>query len=230
MRLTWDSKMAQKYFRNIPNFEYVNRTKDGQNISDYTNVKNIFKRGKIREDIFQNLSYFSKYKIVGDERPDNIAYKLYEDANLDWLIMLCNNIMNLETEWPMNQESFENYLLEKYGSTEGIYSIKYYETVEVRDSQKVVIVPGGLTVPSDYSVTFLDSGTNQYVTESSTFGVSNYLYEFRLQEEKRNIFVLKDAYVGLVIENLEETMPYTPGSSQYVNDRLVRGENIRLYD
>jgi hypothetical protein len=55
--------MAQKYFRNIPNFEYVDRTKDGQNISDYTEVKNLFKRGKLREDIFQDLTYFTSPSI-----------------------------------------------------------------------------------------------------------------------------------------------------------------------
>ena len=37
-------------------------------ISDYIKVKNLFKRGFLREDIFQNLSFFSKYQIVGDDR------------------------------------------------------------------------------------------------------------------------------------------------------------------
>ena len=90
--------MAQKYFRNIPNFEYVDRTKDGQNISDYTEVKNLFKRGKLREDIFQDLTYFTKYKVVGDMRPDEVAYDVYGDANLDWIVMLSNNIINFENE------------------------------------------------------------------------------------------------------------------------------------
>ena len=47
---------------------------------------------------------------------------------------------------------------------------------------------------------------------------------------ERNIFLLKPIYLGLVIEDQQEFMPYTPGSSQYVSDRLVRGENIRLYN
>ena len=47
--------------------------------------KNLFKRGKIRPDIFGNLNYFTKYNIIGDERPDNIAYKEYNDSNLDWV-------------------------------------------------------------------------------------------------------------------------------------------------
>jgi hypothetical protein len=222
--------MAQKYFRNVPNFEYVNRTKDGQNISDYTEVKNIFKRAKLREDIFQDLTYFTKYQVVGDARPDNVAFEVYGDANLDWLVMLCNNIMNLETEWPLTQESFDNYVMNKYGSYEQINATRHYETVEIQDSNKKVIVPAGLEVPSNYSITFYDSGLGQMITESKVYPVSNFEYESKLQEQKRNIYLLKANYIGIVIDDIEEIMPYTSGSSQYISDRLVRGENVRLYN
>ena len=67
------------------------------------------------------------------------------------------------------------------------------------------------------------------VTRSSTFPVSNLIYENRLEEDKRSIFVLKGTYLALVIDDINEIMPYTPGSTQYVSDRVVRGENIRLY-
>ena len=106
--------MAEKYFRNIPDFDYVNRTKNGQSISDYTQVKNIFKRGKLREDIFGDLTFFTKYQIVGDKRPDEVAYDEYGDENLDWVVLLSNNIVNLATEWPWSQEAFDNYLNNKY--------------------------------------------------------------------------------------------------------------------
>jgi hypothetical protein len=222
--------MAQKYFRNIPNFEYVDRTKDGQNISDYTEVKNLFKRGKLREDIFQDLTYFTKYKVIGDERPDEVAYKIYGDENLDWIVMLSNNILNFENEWPMAQQSFDKYLLDKYGSYSNMYLTKQYETNEVRDSEDRIIIEKGLIVPSDWSITFYDTGLGQLVTRSSVYPVSNFEYEERIQNDKRNIYLLKDIYVGLVIDDVETVMPYTPGSTQYVSDRIVRGENIRLYE
>ena len=220
--------MAQKYFRYVPNFEYVSRTND-KSISDYTNVKNLFKRVKLREDIFQDLTYFTKYQVIGDNRPDNVAHEVYDDANYDWLVMLSNNIVNLETEWPMSQESFEKYLLNKYGSYENLYNIKHYETSEIVDSRKRIIVPKGLIVPSDYSITYFDTGLNQYVTRSGLIEVTNYNYELNLQNEKRNIFLLKPYYISLVLDDLDRLMPYSEGSSQYVSDSLVRGENIRLY-
>ena len=75
--------MAQRnYFRYIPDFDYVSRLADSKNISDYIQVKNLFKRAKLRPDIWADLSKFTKYKIVGDERPDQVAYRQYKDLKV----------------------------------------------------------------------------------------------------------------------------------------------------
>ena len=62
------------YFRQVPEFEYVSRLPDGKNIGDFVVVKNLFKRVEIRQDILQNLAYFTQYKIQGDDRPDLVAF------------------------------------------------------------------------------------------------------------------------------------------------------------
>ncbi len=139
--------MTRPYFRQVPNFEYVSRNSGEQNISDYIEVKNLFKRGKLREDIFGDLSYFTKYNIIGDERPDNVAYKSYGDSTLDWVVLLSNNILNIQDEWPMTQATFDEVMLEKYGSYENLYSsIHHYETEEIRDSNGRVVLRGGLRI------------------------------------------------------------------------------------
>ena len=104
------------YFRQVPDFDYVNRDSDGRNIGDYTRVKNLFKRVKIREDILQNLAYFTQYKIIGDDRPDNVAFDVYQDETFDWLVLLSNNILNIQTEWPLTQSAFNDFLIKKYKS------------------------------------------------------------------------------------------------------------------
>ena len=48
--------------------------------------------------------------------------------------------------------------------------------------------------------------------------------------EKRNIFLIKPRFIGLIIEEMERVMEYPKGSTQYVSSRVVRGENVRLYD
>lgn len=218
------------YFRQVPNFDYISRTADAKNISEYITVKNLFKKGKLREDIFSNLSFFTKYKIVGDDRPDNVAFDVYGDETLDWLVLLCNNILNIQTEWPLPQESFENFLLNKYGSQEGLLQIHHYETIKVTDSSGITIVPEGIQVPSNYTVEYYDSGLGQYVNRSNIITeITNYDYENQIEEDKRNIFVLKSTYLNVVLNDMNDIMPYEKGSTQYVNETLKRGDNIRLY-
>lgn len=218
------------YFRQVPNFDYISRTADAKNISEYITVKNLFKKGKLREDIFGNLSFFTKYKIVGDDRPDNVAFDVYGDETLDWLVLLCNNILNIQTEWPLPQESFENFLLNKYGSQEGLLKIHHYETIKITDSSGITIVPEGIQVPSNYTVEYYDSGLEQYVNRSNiTTTITNYDYENQIEENKRNIFVLKPTYLNVVLNDMNDIMPYEKGSIQYVNETLKRGDNIRLY-
>ena len=223
--------MAKNYFKYIPDFDYVSRLPKAQSISDYLRVKNLFKRTKISQTIFDDLTYFTKYQIIADERPDNIAYKIYGDSALDWMVMLANNITNLQNEWPLEEQSFYRFLTNKYGSEAGIESVHHYETQKVIDSKEKVIVPKGLEVPSNYSVTFLDSGTRtEQIRTSITDEITNRQYEEKIQDEKRNIFLIKPRFTGLILEEMERVMEYPKGSTQYVSSKVVRGENVRLYD
>ena len=223
--------MAKNYFQYIPDFDYVSRLPKAQSISDYLRVKNLFKRTKIAQTVFDDLTYFTKYQIIADERPDNIAYKIYGDSNLDWMVMLANNITNLQNEWPLEEQSFYRFLINKYGSEAGIETVHHYESQKVIDSNEKVIVPKGLEVPSNYSVTFLDSGTRtEQIRTNITDEITNRQYEERVQDEKRNIFLIKPRFIGLIIEEMERIMEYPKGSTQYVSPRVVRGENVRLYD
>ena len=218
------------YFRNIPDFEYVSRTADGQNISDYTTVKNLFKRGKLRDDIFEDLTYFTKYQVVGDDRPDNVAHEVYGDQTLDWLVLLSNNIINVQTEWPLTNLAFSNYLTNKYTTDANLNSVKYYKTIEVRNTLGATIVPKGVRVAQDYSVEFYDKQLQAYTTATSiTEPVTNYDYEVEIEDKKRSIFLLKADYINLILNDMDEIMPYKEGSTQYVSETLKKGENIRLY-
>jgi hypothetical protein len=226
------------YFKKLPSFEYVSRLPDAK-ISDYIQVKNLFKRGKIRPDIFENVAFFEKYKIIGNERPDNVSYKVYEDPKFDWIILLSNNITNIQTEWPMTQNSFDEYLKEKYGvglSTEeeiynNIYNgVHHYETTEVKNSRGVTILPAGLQVPSTYSVSFYDYSMREQIDSGNiAVPVTNYEYEEKLEDAKRNIFVLKPRYLNIILDDTDNMMRYKEGSSQYKTETLKRADNIRLY-
>lgn len=217
------------YFKQVPDFEYVSRLPDA-GISDYIKVKNLFKKGYLREDIFQDTTVFTKYEIKGDDRPDNVAFELYEDDTLDWLILICNNIQNIHTEWPLSQIDFDEYLLEKYKTFDAVYNeVHHYETTELKNSNGVVIVPAGLQVESTFSIKYFDQSQEQYFTQSPIKTITNFDYENEIENNKRNIFTLKLDYVSLVKDDIESMMTYKKGSTQYVNRTLKRGDNINLY-
>ena len=336
------------YFRQVPNFEYVSRNPGDKYISEYIPVKNLFKRGKLREDIFNDLIFFEKYSIIGDERPDNVAYKFYNDSTLDWIVLISNNILNIQSEWPMTQQMFDKVMLEKYGSYENLYSKPHhYETEEIKNSLGITVLKGGLRISPSwktngnfleiinskidniyagdgitasntvtlrmingilcleerdqvtldniseieyngqftvkeiidvdennivYSFTFdlisipnnpsptlanprkeevhytvpelsLNPGNSYYYEywdpglgystqiPSTSFvrEVTNYEYENQIEEDKRNIFLLKSDYLNIILNDMDDIMQYKRGGDQYVNATLKRGDNIRLY-
>ena len=217
------------YFSEVPNFEYVSRLPDAK-ISDYITVKNFFKRGFLREDIFQNLAFFTKYSITGNDRPDNVAFEIYQDSTLDWLVLMANNIVNIQNEWPLSNVDFDELMLDKYGSYDTLFNgIHHYETIEVKDARDVKIVNAGLKVESDYSVTFFDERADQMKTVTPTIPVTNYQYEQKVNEDKRNIYILKPRYLQIVRDDLEDLMTYREGSTQYMSETLKRADNIRLF-
>ena len=216
------------YFKKVPDFEYVSRLPDA-NISDYIPVKNLFKKGALREDIFQDLSFFTKYQIQGSDRPDNVAFKVYNDSSLDWLVLAANNVVNIKTEWPMTQLEYDQYLLDKYGTYEKINEVHHYETVEIRNRDNVIMVQKGLKVASDYSITYYDQYDGGMVTKYPVKTVTNYDYEEQLQTDRRNIFILKGRYLPIALDDLEDIMTYKKGSSQFKTESIKVGDNIRLF-
>jgi hypothetical protein len=218
------------YFNKVPNFDYISRLPNAK-LSDYVRVKNFFKRAKLREDIFQELAFFERYTIEGDDRPDNVAFKIYDDSTFDWVVLVSNNIINIQSEWPLPQRDFDRFLLDKYGDYDTLYNgIHHYETQEVKNSNGVTIVPEGLEVQDGYTTSYYDFFLDQQIdTGNLSVPVTNYEYEESLNNQKRIIFILKPFYLNVVINDLESILPYKEGSSQYVSEDLVRGDNIRLF-
>ena len=219
------------YFNLIPDFEYVSRLPNAK-IGDYITVKNLFKRVFLREDIYQNLTFFKKYSVIGDDRPDNVAAQVYEDSTLDWLVLLTNNIINVQNEWPLPQEDLNRHLLDTYNDDyDKIYNgVHHYETIEVKDSNKIIIVPEGLEVSEDFSTTYFDYFIGGLTTANNiTRPVTNYQYEEKLENKKREIFILKPEYISVVMDDIDDIAAYKKGSTEYVDETLKRAENIRLY-
>jgi len=150
------------YFRELPNLQILNRTKNLVSNDETSIVKNFFRRAKLREDIGSVVSAFEYYIITQEERPDQVAEKIYGDSELDWVILMCNNITNVQDEWPLNLDSFNKYMLDKYGSEDVFNDVHHYETISYLDSFGREIFPGALKVDE----TFYNSPKYETITET----------------------------------------------------------------
>ncbi len=218
------SGSPNSYFRQLPELDYPSLVNDRNSVYDYQVVKNLFKRAVIRDDIFDEVTAFTKYSVKGDERPDQVAYNFYNDAGLDWVILTTNNIVHVRDEWPMGNHDFLTYLNTKY-TEEELANIHHYETKLIRNSRGQLIQPEGITVPEDHSITFLDNGVSRTETQITSFTFLE--NEIRLNDNKRNINILRQEFLTLFLENISDIMEYKP-SRQLVSNKLKKTENPRI--
>ena len=215
------------YFDLFPDVELPSFSDKRNSSKDLIRVKNLFKRGKIREDFFQNATTFYQYTITGDDRPDNVAKEVYDNINLDWVVLLSNNILNIRDEWPMSQYDFQRYLDNKYDSVQ-LSQIHHYETKEIRNSNEVLLLQSGLVVDSDFTFNYTDPITG-YQSINDVTSVSVFQHETQKNDDKRTIYLLRPEYVSTIMSDMREIMSYTD-SSQYINRKLKKGDNIRIVE
>ena len=160
------------YFRELPNLKYASVFNERTGIDEFTLAKNIFKRPKVREDFANIITAFTYYQIKDNERPDQIAEKYYGSSDLDWIVLLTNNIINYNDEWPLDNNSLYKYLLDKYGSEEELFKVHHYETIEYKDEFGRVLIEGGLIVDT-FSSEEVDTNTNSNSYELKSFPSSS---------------------------------------------------------
>ena len=211
------------YFDLFPNVLLPSHSEKRTSNRDFVASKNLFRRGAIREDFFENAVTFEKYNVVGDDRPDNVANEIYDDPELDWVVLLSNNIINVRDEWPMSQYDFQRYLDNKYDKVQ-LSQIHHYETVEILNPLGLRILEAGLKVDESFEYKYSFEGTNYTVSDVTS--VTNYQYEIGKNDAKRNIYVLRKSYIPMIMEDMKEIMTYE-NSSQYINKRTKKGSDIR---
>ena len=214
----------KSYFRQLPNLDYPSLANDRTSAYDYNQVKNIFRRAVVREDVFDSYVQFEKYSVEGDDRPDNVASKIYGDPALDWVVLTTNNIIHVRDEWPMSQGDLNNYLANRYSAQELAY-IHHYETLKILDSFGNLIQPEGIEVEEGYSVTFVDRGVSK--TESRLKSFTYLEHEIDLNDKKREIDILLPEYVEIFLRDIGNIMEYKP-SRQFINEKLKKTENPRI--
>ena len=171
------------YFNRFPKMIY-----DMKNDDNYKLLPDILRRVKQRNAIKSGQFIFDTYDVVDGEKPEDVAYKWFGDAQLHWVILMTNNVIDRYYDWPMNQVQFQEFLEDKYSNPDGIH---HYELTQ--DSGRTTSQG-----PSDYSHKV--EVTSDTVNASS---ISNREYEEREQDKKRSIRLLNQKFLPAFIEEFD---------------------------
>ena len=210
------------YFRELPNLRYPSFLPNKSSSLDFVEVKNLFRRAKMRDDLQSNFTIFNKYEIPMGAWPDTVAEDLYGSAQFDWVVLTVAGIINVRNEWPLNPRDLYDYSLDKYG--DALNSTRYFQTTEVKDSNGRLVLPKGKVVDSNFTIP--KPGTPN-ATLNPVVGVSNYDYETIQNDKKSRIFVLREEYLQEFLNDMREIMVYDE-SSEYLNDRTIQTENTNI--
>ena len=210
------------YFRELPDLRYPSFLPEKTSSLDYVEVKNIFRRAKLRDDLQNNFTVFDKYEIPMGARPDTVAENLYGSSQFDWVVLTVAGILNVRNEWPLSDRDIYDYSFDKYG--ESLNSVKFFETKEVKDVDGRLVLPKGKVVDSNFTIPKPGEPT---ATLNPVTGISNYEYEVRLNEEKRTIFVLREEYLQEFLNDMRQMMTYNK-SSEHINSKTIQTENTNI--
>ena len=214
------------YFQELPNILHPSLFPSRNKVESTIVVKNLFKRSKLRTDVDQAITAFNYFDIKEGMRPDMVAQELYDNPELDWVVLTSNNITNIRNEWPLSHNDLHEYMLEKYGSDANIAKVHHFETREILDEFSRVVMPAGLQVDETFTFKYKNS-TNSILNVNPVSAITNYQYEVKLNDQKRRIRILKSEYLSAFISEHREIMSYGK-SSNYISKKLKRTYNPRL--
>jgi hypothetical protein len=172
------------YFSKFPMMVY-----DVKNNGNFKLLPDIIRRVKQRNAIKSGQFIFDTYDVKNGEKPEDIAYKWFGDAQLHWVILMTNDVTDRYYQWPMNDAQFEEFIADKYSNPDGIH---HYEVT--KDSGRTTGQG-----PNDYShLVEVNSDTDNAIS------ISNREYEERIQDKNRSIRLLNQRFLSDFIEEFDK--------------------------
>ena len=209
------------YFSYLPNVEVRVSSYRINNVDPFKVAKNIFRRIKIREELDDIILGFTQYTIKNNQRPDQVALEVYGDMDLDWVVLLTNNIINLYDEWPMSEDELERYIDSEY--EEDADSVHHWVTQKITDARGRTLVKADRTVPENWTYTRPD-GT-AIPKDELVRPISVYDYESEKNDQKRNIYLLRKEYINGFVEEFSDLVQYLPNEEVDTESRLKRSKD-----
>lgn len=207
------------YFSLVPNIEYpIKPIGYPFTESDITVAKNFFRRFQLNPNIFESAVFFNLYSIQETERPEHVAQKFYGDPMYDWVVLLSNNIINAQFDWPLTNNELVKLVESEYSDPYG--TIHHYETYEYGQYQE------GLHVDESFY-----NGQHKFLLSNGAYVIKNgnqiskpitVMEHFTTEnEKKREIFILKYEYFQSFVDDFRKKNLYQK-SGNYINQRLKK--------
>lgn len=203
-----------QYFDTLPKIIHTN----DNGVS--TIMTNLMARVSILPEILKNPMVYYKYDIQEGDTPEIIAHKYYDDPYRYWIVMFANKVLDPQWDWPLSSLQFNEYVNDKYGET--LNDLHHYEKVITKttrgtdDDQTVTesfVISGEEFLHLLYEHPFGIGPTATFplpigyvdITIQPT-PVTNYEYELKLNESKRNINILNSKYVDQLEKEFKDLL------------------------
>lgn len=194
-----------RYFYEFPKLLY---TRDG-----VTNlVTNLLTRIATVKGKIDTSALYYEYNIKDGDTPEIIASKYYGDAELHWVVLIFNDIIDPFYDWPMEYRQFIKFLTDKYGSPATAQTtVHHYEKIvqttdnisgEITTKTYIIDLTSYNALPAQ-PTEFI----NNMVTEiTSRRIVYSYDYENELNESKRQINLVRRELIGIIKDQFKQLM------------------------
>ncbi len=193
-------------------------------------VTNIISRFAFEESLKENSSAFYPYDIKESDTPESIAYKIYGSSERHWIVLMFNDIIDPQYDWPLTYSQFTKYVDEKYqapqyanNTTSGaglawaqsISNIQAYYKIVKRTSKALTsdnkIITEKIQVDAN-TYANVSATTIEYTLQNGTKIVETvskeattyYEYEMQLNEDKRKIKLLKPEFASDVVKEFKD--------------------------
>jgi hypothetical protein len=209
-----------KYFNYFPKTVYSMDDKSNK----LDSITNIIARFSFEEKLKENSSAFYKYDIKDSDTPEIIARKFYDNSERHWIVLLFNNIIDPQWDWPLNDRLFNDYVDSKYSTSEyadtantlvsglswakNTTNIKsYFKVVTTTTFENTTIEKYEVDSVTYANNNLMQTGTNQNYSlqDGTTVNIkitketqTYFDYEKEINDSKRNIKLLKSEFVPAV--------------------------------
>ena len=183
-----------QYFSNFPAVSYKL-----PGLSNSLLATDVTKRFVLRDFYRRAMVDFYRYDVVEGQRPDNVAYEFYAESDLDWLILLPNEMLDPYYEWPRTQYDMNEYLRKKYGSVSNAQAtVHHYEQI-IQNRTTTQDADGIAIVVSERSL-IVDQTTYASLAPADRKSVSVYDFEMAKNERNRTIDIIKPGYGPAILD------------------------------